>query len=149
MNRLSSGLMNRLSSDAMLMQTARLAAARGTCNRAQVGAVIARDTRVITTGRVGSLPGQPHCIDVGCKIGPEGGCVRTQHAEANAIGFAAKHGIALAGAELFVTLAPCLPCAKLIASAGIVVVKYDVEYRKTDGIEFLVEAGIRVEHFHE
>lgn len=140
--------MHRISSDSMLMQTAHLHSMLGTCNRAQVGAVFARNTRIITTGRVGSLPGQPHCCDVGCLIGPDGGCLRTQHAEANAIGFAAKHGIALIDTTLYVTLSPCLPCAKLIASAGIVSVKYDVEYRKTDGLDFLRDAGIQVERFH-
>lgn len=127
-----------------LMRVAYIMATRGTCNRKQVGAVIAKDTRIISTGYVGSPSGQPHCTEAGCIIGPDGGCIRTLHAETNAIAFAAKNGLPISGSTLYVTLAPCLPCAKLIVSAGIHEVYYYAEYRDMSGVEYLMTAGVKV-----
>ena len=139
-------VLNRMTVDEMLMHVANIIAARGTCNRKSVGAVIARDTRVVSTGYVGSPPGHSHCLDVGCLIDEAtGGCIRTQHAEANSIAFAARHGIATEGCSLYTTLSPCLPCAKLILAAGITMVRYEVEYRDTTGVEYLRNAGVSCE----
>jgi dCMP deaminase len=102
-------------------------AERATCDRGKSGALIVRDKRVLCSGYVGSPPGMPHCDDVGHqfkKIINEDGsisqhCVRTIHAEQNAISQAAKYGIALDGTTLYCTMEPCLVCARLIVSAGI------------------------------
>jgi deoxycytidylate deaminase len=98
----------------------------GTCKRAKVGALIVRDGRIISTGCNGSPPGFPHCEDVGCEMS-NGHCIRTTHAEANAIAFAARHGIATAGAIMYIygwvtggDLGICPACNKLALSAGIV-----------------------------
>ncbi len=112
---------------------------RSTCPRSHVAALLVRDERVISMGYNGSPPGAPHCLDVGCLEGIDGGCLRTVHAEANAIAFAARYGIATAGAVLYTSIAPCLNCAKLIASAGITHVLFLKPYRLTDGERLLVE----------
>lgn len=117
-------------------------AKRSTCTRKSVGAVIVKDGRVLSMGYNGSPSGMPHCIDEGCLLGPEGGCIRTQHAEANAIAWAAREGISLMGATLWVTDSPCLSCAKLIVNAGIVEVVYLQRYRDESGIRLLNDARI-------
>lgn len=134
----------------MLMRIARTVAERGTCNRASVGCVIAREGRILSMGYVGSPPGEPHCHDVGCLIDPGGkGCIRTQHAEANAIAWAARNGIALMGADLYITLSPCLSCAKTIITAGIAAVYYETAYRNQDGISYLNRVGVPCQQFKE
>lgn len=128
---------NRLGIDQLFMSMAHLMAERGTCTRAKVGAIVVRDRRIISTGYVGSPPGEVHCIDVGCSVGPDGGCLRTIHAEANAIGYAARHGVSLEGAMLYTTVSPCLTCAKLILAAGIGSVVSHANYRDTQPFELL------------
>lgn len=117
---------------------------KSSCTRASVASVIVRDGRVISTGYVGSPSGMPHCKDVGCLIGPDGGCIRTVHAEANAIAFAARHGISTDRCDMVVSISPCLSCAKLIINAGIKSVSFYKRYRNTDGIQLLEEAGVEV-----
>lgn len=139
--------MQRITAHEMLMRMAHIAAMRGTCNRKQVGCVIAQDTRVISHGYVGSPPGLPHCLDEGCIIDPRtGGCIRTQHSEMNAIAYAARKGIAIQGSKLYVTLSPCIACAKAIITAGIVEVYYAEEYRDTEPLKYLNQAGVRTCH---
>ena len=135
----------RISRDEMLMRMAVVVSNRGTCTRAYVGAVIAREGRVISTGYVGAPSGLPHCLDVGDEIGPDGGCARTVHAEANAIAFAARSGTSTEGAELYCTHEPCLKCAQLIINSGITRVVYENPYRIHDGLALLESAGIDVE----
>lgn len=102
-------------------------AARGTCDRGQSGSVIVLDKRILTTGYVGSPPGQPHCDDVGHLlkevIDEEGNrkkhCVRTLHAEENAMLQAAEFGIPLKGATVYCTMTPCYNCAMRIVRVGI------------------------------
>lgn len=130
----------RISRNGMLMQMAKLAAQRGTCRRRSVGAVIARDGRVLSIGYVGAPAGFPHCTPDIC--GPDKPCERTIHAEANAIAFAAKEGIRLEDSTLYTTASPCLHCAKLIINSGITTVWYDEEYRDVAPIELLEQAGI-------
>ena len=133
----------RPTNQALLMQIAELVAQRSTCNRAQVGAVIARDYRIISTGYGGAPSGLPHCTDVGCDIDPKtGGCIRTVHAEANAIAYAARYGISTAGADLYTTLSPCISCAKLIVAAGICRVYYNEKYRDASGLDLLTKSGV-------
>jgi len=128
----------------MLMRVATVISSRGTCTRAYVGAVIAIEGRVISMGYVGAPSGMPHCIEVGDEIGEDGGCIRTVHAEANAIAWAARNGFGTEEAELFCTHEPCLACAKLIVNAGITRVVYEHPYRKHDGITLLNDAGIEI-----
>ena len=132
--------------DQMLMGMALVAAFRSNCRRAFVGAVATIDNRVKSLGYAGSPPGEPECLDVGCDLGPEGGCVRTIHAEANAIAWAAKEGSSLRGATIYTTMSPCVTCARLILQAGIKRVVYHCEYRDTSGIDFLRSHGIEVVH---
>jgi len=102
-------------------------AKRATCDRGRSACVIARQNRIIATGYVGSPPGLPHCDDVGHlfrKAIDEDDqirthCVRTIHAEQNAICQAARHGVALDGATLYCTMEPCRVCAMLIIAVGI------------------------------
>lgn len=124
------------------MDIALLISQRGTCNRGAVGCVIARDGRIISTGYNGAPVGLPHCHDVGCDCGDDGGCKRTIHAEAGAITFAAKNGLPLNGAIMYVTSSPCIDCAKLIINCGIKMVFYYNTYRDVSGLELLEKAGI-------
>ncbi|MCU0291314.1 MAG: dCMP deaminase family protein [Thermoanaerobaculaceae bacterium] len=135
--------MGRVSWDRYFMNLAVQAATRSTCPRKAVGAVIVRDRAVLATGYNGSIRGLPHCTDVGCLM-VNGHCVRTVHAEANAILQAAKHGVRLDGAEIYVTASPCWDCFKHIANAGINRVLYGEFYRDERIIEFARDAGIEL-----
>lgn len=116
---------------------------RSTCDRAQVGAVIVKDKRILTTGYNGSPSGLPHCTDAGCLM-DNGHCIRTLHAEQNAIIQAALHGVSTAGASIYVTHQPCFLCAKTIINAGIGEIVYAREYPDERSMHFLKEAGVRV-----
>lgn len=135
---------DRISRDEMMMRIAAVVSMRGTCERASVGAVIALDGRIISSGYVGAPPGASHCLDVGCELGLSGGCIRTSHAEANAIAFAAREGVGTGGATIYCTHGPCRECAKLIASAGIRRVVFEIDYRDRSGIALLESLGIEV-----
>ena len=121
-------------------------ARRSTCNRAQVGAIIVRDKRILTTGYNGSPTGLPHCTEAGCLI-VNGHCVRTLHAEQNAIIQAALHGVSTDGATIYVTHQPCLICAKMIINAGISRVVYGGDYPDDLARQFLEEAGVVLNHY--
>jgi len=140
--------MERPSRDEVCMQIAHVVAQRGTCDRAQVGAILARDGRVLATGYNGPPTGLPHCTDpLGCSVmerADAGGCVRAVHAEANAIAFSARHGIGTDGATLYCTHLPCLKCAELIINAGIIRVLYRTDYRIKDGEVLLQQAGVDI-----
>ncbi|MCO5760313.1 MAG: deaminase [Chromatiaceae bacterium] len=129
------------------MQVAETTSWRSTCERNNVGALIVLDGRPLSVGYNGAPAGLAHCQDIGCLIDSSGGCIRTQHAEANAIAWAARKGIAVEGATLYVTLSPCLPCAKLIINAGIARVVYLSPYRDSTGVDYLRMAGVQVEEF--
>jgi len=118
-------------------------ARRSTCNRAQVGAIIVRDKRILTTGYNGSPTGLPHCTEAGCLM-VNGHCVRTLHAEQNAIIQAALHGVSTDGAAIYVTHQPCLVCAKMIINAGIVRVVYGGDYPDDLARQFLEAAGVEL-----
>lgn len=141
---------NRITRDLMMLSIARIVSFRGTCNRGgRAGAVIAKDGRIISIGYAGSPPGLVHCIDVGCDISnTTGGCIRTQHAEANAISWAARVGVHIEGATMYCTLQPCLFCAKLIAMSGIIRVVYIDDYRDGSGVGYLISCNIGVEQFN-
>lgn len=127
------------------MNLARQAATRSTCPRKSVGAVIVRDKTVLSTGYNGSLRGAPHCDEVGCLMENDH-CVRTVHAEANAIIQAARNGTRLEGAEIYVTASPCFNCFKLIANAGIRRIYYGEFYRDERVHQFAEDLGIEMVH---
>lgn len=113
--------MERISRVELMLSISALLGQRGTCPRARVGCVIERDGRILSTGYNGSLPGEPHCDDIGCLM-VDGHCKRTNHAEANAIAFAARHGISIVGANLYTTGwsgGSCPNCTNLAKAAGI------------------------------
>lgn len=131
----------RPSWDEYFMGIALQVAKRSTCDRAHVGAVIVRDRRILTTGYNGSPSGLPHCDDVGHLL-VNGHCVRTIHAEQNAIVQAAYLGVSVRGGTIYVTHQPCLTCAKLIINAGIRRVVYAGTYPDNLARQFLAEAGV-------
>jgi dCMP deaminase len=137
--------MPRVSWDRYFMNLAVQAATRSTCPRKSVGAVVVRDKAVLATGYNGSIRGLPHCSEVGCLM-ENGHCVRTVHAEANAILQAARHGVRIEGADLYVTSSPCWDCFKLIANAGIRRVLYGEFYRDERITEYARAAGIDLIH---
>ena len=121
-------------------------AQRSTCPRAQVGALVVKDKRILTTGYNGAPRGLPHCIEVGCLM-VDNHCVRSIHAEQNALLQGALHGVALGGSTVYVTHQPCLICAKMIINAGIVRVIYSRAYPDPIAEEFLHGAGVELLHF--
>jgi len=140
---------SRISRESMFMLIARIISLRGTCNRGgRTGAVIVKDNRIVSMGYAGSPPGLPHCLDLGCDIDEiTGGCIRTQHAEANAIAWAAREGIAVRNTIMYVTLQPCLSCAKMVVMAGIKSVLYHTEYRDNRGSDYLKAANVSILRF--
>lgn len=122
-------MIERPSHDKLFLMMCELIELRGTCTRAQVGAVIVQDRRVVSMGYNGAPPGQKHCTEVGCTIGAGDGCARAIHAEANAIAWAARHGVPTFGATMYCTYSPCQRCAELILSAGIGRFVYAKSYR--------------------
>jgi dCMP deaminase len=139
----------RPSWDEYFMQITLQVARRSTCPRAAVGAVIVRDKRILTTGYNGSPQGLPHCTEVGCLMVNDH-CVRTLHAEQNAIIQGALHGVDVSGSTLYVTHQPCLNCAKMIINAGIRRVVYAGHYPDDIARGFLEEAGVELcEHRKE
>lgn len=135
----------RPSRDEVLVKHAELVAQRSTCLRNQVGAVLARRGRIISTGYNGTPSNMPHCNARDC--GPDHACTKTVHAEANAIAFAARYGIETEGATLYTQVSPCNDCAKLIINAGIYRVVYTDNYRDTSPLLMLEDAGIGITHW--
>ena len=128
-------------------------AARATCDRGKCGAVIVKDKRIMTTGYVGSPAGLPHCDEAGHdmrQVTNGNGevtqhCVRTLHAEQNAILQAARFGIPLEGSTLFCKMTPCRTCAMMIINAGIKRVVCEKRYHvDADTIEMFKQAGIEL-----
>ncbi len=138
--------MSRITRDEMLMQVAFVVSRRSTCNRLQVGSVIAQNGRIVSTGYAGSPSGMPHCSPETCN--PHNPCTQTVHAEAGAITYAARSGIRLEGSTLYCTHAPCAGCSRLIINCGIIKVLYQVPYRLTEGLELLTLAGISVDQLN-
>jgi dCMP deaminase len=124
----------RKSWDQYFMDIAQQVSARSTCDRKHVGCVLVQDRRIISTGYNGSIPGQPHCDDVGHDM-DNGHCVRTVHSEINAITQAAKAGIPTQGAHAFVNTYPCWDCFKVMLTAGITKIIYDADYRPNPRVE--------------
>lgn len=134
-------------------------ASRSHCVKAHVGAVLAKDTRIISIGYNGPPAGTHNCDEewpgVGCARDSKGSCSLALHAEENAILYAVKNGTKLEGATLYTTLSPCLPCARLIFSAGVTQVYYRDSYAEykglasDEGVDFLNRFGVKAEKFEE
>ena len=148
----------RPSWDEYFMEIARTVAKRATCDRGRSGCVIVRDKQVLVTGYVGSPKGLPHCDDVGHlmkKVVHDDGsvtqhCVRTVHAEQNAICQAARRGMALEGGTLYCRMTPCRTCAMLIINCGIKRVVCEKKYHAGGESEtMLLEAGIELIFLNE
>ena len=134
---------NRVSWKTYFMNIAKEVATRSTCDRKHVGSVIVRDKTILSTGYNGSIKGLKHCDEIGHEM-IDGHCVRTTHAEANAIVQAAKNGVSINDAEIFVTASPCYNCFKLIANSGIKTIYYDEFYRDDRIIKYASEANIEL-----
>lgn len=138
--------MERITWDQFFMAQSHLLALRSTCTRLAVGATIVRDRRIMAGGYNGSISGGEHCIDHGCYV-VDNHCVRTVHAEMNALLQCAKYGITVGGADLYVTHFPCLPCTKSIIQAGISRLYYAQDYKNNAyAIELLNKAGVEIIH---
>lgn len=134
--------MERISWDQYFMAQSRLLALRSTCTRLMVGATIVRDKRIIAGGYNGSVSGSVHCTDEGCYV-IDGHCVRTVHAEANALLQCAKFGVPTEGADIYVTHFPCLQCCKQMIQSGIRTVYYAEDYHNHPyAIDLFKEAGV-------
>ena len=128
--------------DSYFLKIAFAVSERSTCDRAFVGCVLVLDKRILTTGFNGSPAGQPHCDEEG-HLMVDGHCVRTIHAETNAIIQAALHGVSSRGATCYVTHFPCMNCAKVLVNAGITRLVYAVAYRQDPiSLQFLQGAQI-------
>ena len=135
----------RVEWDEYFMGIARQVATRSTCDRKHVGAVVSRDRMILATGYNGSLRGLAHCDDAG-HLMEDGHCVRTVHAEANAIVQAARNGMRIEGACIYVTASPCFACFKLIANSGIVRIVFGEFYRDQRIFALSRELGIELSH---
>lgn len=140
------------------MEVAASISKRATCDRGRSGCVIARDNQLLVTGYVGAPAGLPHCDEVGHqmrKVLHEDGslsqhCVRTVHAEQNAICQAAKRGVAIAGATLYCRMTPCRTCAMMIINCGIVRVVAERRYHDgAESEEMFRAAGVILEYVHD
>lgn len=126
----------RPSWDEYFMKIVEMVGSRGTCDRGKIGCVITKDKRIVSTGYVGSPVGLPHCDETGHEmhtVTHEDGhqtrhCIRTAHAEQNAICQAAKYGISLNGGTIYQKFTPCYTCAKMIINAGITRVVCEKDY---------------------
>jgi dCMP deaminase len=138
--------MQRISWDQYFLAQSHLLALRSTCMRLTVGATIVRDKRIIAGGYNGSIAGGVHCIDEGCYV-IDHHCVRTIHAEMNALLQCAKFGVPTDGSEMYVTHFPCLPCCKAIIQAGVQAIYYAENYHNHPyALELFESAGVQVKH---
>ncbi len=142
---------SRPSWDEYFMDIVDLVAKRSTCLRRQVGALIVKDKRILTTGYNGSPVGTKHCLEVGCerdRLGIPSGqrheICRATHAEQNAIVQAAYSGTSVKDGVMYVTTQPCVLCAKLAINAGIVKIIFRGDYPDALAMDLLKEAGVRV-----
>lgn len=131
---------NRLDNDNYFMSIAKVVSLRSTCPRANVGSVIVKDNRLISTGYNGSPSGHKHCIDEGCYL-IDNHCKRSVHAEVNAICSCARLGIGLKGASIYVTHFPCIDCTHQIIQSGIKRVYYLENYSVNQHNKNLLEVS--------
>ena len=141
----------RPSWDEYFLSIAQLVATRSTCLRRQVGAVAVKNKQILATGYNGAPTGVTHCSEVGClrdKLNVPSGqrheLCRALHAEQNAFLQAARHGVNLDGATLYVTIQPCSICAKMIINAGIKKIVIEGSYPDDMAVGFLKEGGVEM-----
>jgi dCMP deaminase len=134
------------------MSVAHLISRRATCTRGHIGAVLVRDNNILSTGYNGAPAGLPHCNETTCRIyrstHPDGtveeNCVNTIHAEINAIAQAAKHGVSIRDADIYITASPCIHCLKVLVNVGIRTIYYDKPYKIEHIDELLRLSGVRL-----
>ncbi len=129
--------------DTYFLKLAMLVSERATCPRMHCGCVLVRDKRILSTGYNGSIPGDVHCEDDGCMI-VDNHCVRTIHAEMNAILQCSIHGVSTVGATAYVTNMPCTNCAKALIAAGIEEIVIFSDYHDTKAEEFFSIAKVAI-----
>lgn len=148
----------RPSWDQYFMEIARAVAKRATCDRGRSGCVIAKDKQILVTGYVGAPSGLGHCDDVGHQMktmrhednSESKHCVRTTHAEQNAIVQAAKTGVAIQGSTLYCRMTPCRICAKMIINSGIVRIVCEKRYHAGQESEDMFrKVGMELDYFDE
>ncbi|MHB8945477.1 MAG: deoxycytidylate deaminase [Bacillota bacterium] len=144
----------RPSWDEYFMGITRAVASRATCLRRNVGAVVVKDKRILTTGYNGAPAGLPHCGEVGClrqkldiPSGQRQEICRGLHAEQNAIIQAGLYGVSLQGATIYTTTFPCVTCAKMIINAGISKLVFADSYPDDFSEGFLREAGVEIDRY--
>lgn len=143
--------------DDIYMELAVKIAQRSHCIKRHVGAVLTRDTRIISVGYNGPPAGTHNCDEefpeTGCAVDSKGSCTLAIHAEQNAILYAAKNKVDIKGSTLYVSLSPCLACARIIFTMGINRVVYLNSYAAykglptDEGLDFLNKFGVKTEHY--
>jgi len=151
-------MMHRPSFDEIYMELAQNLAPKSHCVKMKVGAVLTKDTRIVSLGYNGPPAGTHNCDEewpeTGCPRDSKGSCSLALHAEQNAILYASKNNVAIEGCTLYVTLSPCLACARIIYTMGIKKVYYIKSYAEykgipsDEGIDFLKKFGVKTEQFH-
>jgi len=139
--------MPRVSWEEYFMNISKEIATRSTCDRKHIGSVIVKDKTILSTGYNGSIRGMPHCDEVG-HIMENDHCVATIHAEANAVLQAAKNGVMINKAEVYITASPCWPCFKMLANAGIKKIYYGEFYRDERIFDVAKKLGIELTHIN-
>lgn len=143
--------MTRPSWDEYFLEWITLVGKRSTCDRGRIGCIFVKDNHILSSGYAGSPPGLPHCDDVGHeikKVTHSDGtttehCLRTTHAELNAIGQAARRGESLDGSTLYATMTPCYVCAKMLITCGVRRIVVNNAYQTSnDSLQIFKEAGI-------
>jgi dCMP deaminase len=149
--------MTRPDFDDIFMELAVSLAKRSHCIKKHVGAVLTKETRIISIGYNGPPAGTHNC-DIefpitGCAVDSKGSCSLALHAEQNAILYAVKNNTSVDGSTLYVTLSPCLACARIIFSMGITKVIFLYSYAKykgigsDEGVDFLRKFGVEAEQY--
>lgn len=123
-------------------------ALRATCDRGRAGCVITLGHDLLVTGYVGAPSGFPHCDEEGHLL-VQGHCVRTVHAEQNALAAAARRGVPLLGSTVYASMTPCRVCAMLLVSAGVQRVVSVASYQNKDGLGILLQAGVTHQQLKE
>ena len=147
-------MMSRPDNDTYFMRMADLVATRSTCLRRQVGAVIMKEKRVLTTGYNGAPKGLKHCAEVGCirtqnniESGTRHELCRGVHAEQNAVIQAAYFGASIKDASIYTTNFPCVMCAKILVNAGIIEVIYKDDYEDPLSKDIMNESKVIVRRY--
>ena len=133
----------RVSWEMYFMNIAKEVGTRSTCSRKHIGAVIVRGKTILATGYNGSIRGLAHCDEAGHEM-DNTHCVRTIHAEANAIVQSARHGVRIEDSEIYITASPCYDCFKMIANVGIRKIYFGEFYRDERIMEHAKELNIEL-----